>query len=395
MDGTLVDAVSLPIHCGSNACSLLAFCSADPSESWANSRCLSILNKLQEMQLGNPLTQRLSESMDFARHGGLGLRQELDTARLEWASLIAEPVHFYHDLRPLQHLLASGPLGRLDPEAVLAAMADGGTMRSRGSYEILDEVMVQRRPCIAVDLNAQDGYAAVRMALHMRSWAGGGCQVYALQDDPLHAAILQNICEIAGVGDIVHCLCGPLPDSLSVLSACLHGRLADLLLLHNATGSRLLENFSWAADLGILGCGSALMIEGILQPGTPELLWGLIRHGRDALSLVELVEVHAELGLDWMLVCQLREARNSVLLRGSTSDFPELASLIAESDYVSSQMLASAVSAPRADGVQERLLKRAEQLSQRAVAAFTQVGISPTRRVGTGLPSAGYVRNLS
>lgn len=310
---------------------------------------------------------------------------QTEAARLEWAPLINADGHKCEDAQRLQRILNIFGARQMDPAGVLAAMA-GSTSRSQGgSHIILDEIMTLRRPCVAVDLNAQDGSGAVRMALHMQSWGvGHSGKVYALLDDPLHVTILQNICEMVGVGNIVQCLCGPLPDSLSVLAAHLRGQAADLLLLHNAHGSRLLENFEAAAAQGIFDCGSAFLIEGVLRRGAPELLYGLMGHSRDILSMVELIDVHTELGRDWMLVGQLRNAQDVAIShrRSSASDFQDLSSLVAESDYLCHKLAKT----PCSEEARERLCKRLEQLLNRTVAAFSRIGICPTRSVGVSSP---------
>merc|ERR1711957_48681 len=168
----------------------------------------------------------------------------------------------------------------------------------------------------------------------------GPC-VVSIEDDPVRSAVAQNLCELAGLSQSVLFLVGA--SCLECLPAAARAvGSVDFALLHHAPGSELLSAMEYGESLGLINEKCTVLVDHMLLPGMPALLWRLSLQPSYEMELVAIQHAGSIQGEDevedWMALCHGRSAGAALESVEGLGDeakqaaFPALAALKAESD---------------------------------------------------------------
>lgn len=350
----------------------------------------SVLRKIESMRLSNNVSRRLARSLGETGVSGDVLANGITWMPLEPQDSSDRPHQRRHELDLLDAVLSHCASSSEPGELVLAAMrkyGNGLETMLPGHDVLLEQVVEQRQPRVVLDLDSHVGYGSLLAAL--RCGLRGSVFV-AIEPDPVRMAIAQSLWELAGVSSIMLPLLGPAEEWLPELPELLGGRPAEVAMIHNAEGTRLITDLEKAEGSGLLS-GCTVVSDRALRPGMPGLLWHVLGNRRAADA--ELVAVVSDEVENWMLKWSCTRWQQQPQLNGGSvtswqsADTPvlddgkkklfleELESLNAESDALWRRAL-DPHALPR-PGMEAR----AEQYVRRATAAFAGVGLLPTRHV--------------
>ncbi|KAI9850922.1 MAG: hypothetical protein M1838_004808 [Thelocarpon superellum] len=186
----------------------------------------------------------------------------------------------FDDGRELELLRAiytdpSLPEMRGHPEKVLEAIDRYGRSKhflmnvGAAKGRIVTDLIAEVKPQVMVELGGYCAYSAILFGDAVR--AAGGRQYWSLERDPVFAAIVMSLTDLAGLRDIVQVVVGASGDSLKRLHH--EGRLhhIDLLFLDHYKPAYT-SDLKLCEYLRLVAPGSVLAADNVIKPGNPPYL---------------------------------------------------------------------------------------------------------------------------
>ena len=208
----------------------------------------------------------------------------------------------------LQYVLDNASPG--DPASVCHAMDDfsEGIMTSFGVWSRMSGLSKADVLAAAVraapsgggmlEIGTYCGYSATRMAM-----AAPGVCLTTLEVDPTHVVIARNVLAMAGLHRAVDVWTGHSKAVLQRVAArrASGGEAPFSAVFMDRWGSQYMEDFGVLEEAGLLGPGSLVVADNVLQTGAPLYVWHVTRPGAYRTEFVEVAEVGSPLE-DWMSV---------------------------------------------------------------------------------------------
>lgn len=193
----------------------------------------------------------------------------------------------------------------------------------------------------------------------------------------MRAAVARCLAELAGLAEPAvaagaaagSCAVEVVPagsDGLQLVASRLAGHCADMLLLHGESGSELLHDLDRAEASGLVGPGCLIVVDRMLRPGAPGLLWRL--HSQPGYEVEVVPVAMADGGEDWTVLatCLAPQENGGPPRPAPPPPPPELAALAAEADALG-----------RRRGAGAEASRASARLAQRTRAVFAAAGLAP------------------
>ncbi|KAJ3472413.1 hypothetical protein NLG97_g11008 [Lecanicillium saksenae] len=140
---------------------------------------------------------------------------------------------------------------------------------------ILRDLITTEKPSVGVELGGYLGYSAILFADQMRRNAAANPEksplprLWSLEANPVYAAFVMSVVDLAGLGDIVKVVTGPAEASLRRLHQSGELQHVDFLFLdHNEKLYK--ADLRVCEELGIVGGGSVVVADNCGRPGAPD-----------------------------------------------------------------------------------------------------------------------------
>lgn len=179
-----------------------------------------------------------------------------------------ELLHFVYGHSSIEEIRGypSGVLKAIDDYArTKKYLMNVGEEKGRIVTNLISEV----KPQTMVELGGYIGYSALLFGDAVRK--AGGKRYFSLERDPVFAAVIMSLVDLAGLSDVVKVVVGPSADSIKRLHS--SGSLAhiDLMFLDHykpayTTDLKLCEH------LQLVTPGSVLAADNVIHPGNPPYL---------------------------------------------------------------------------------------------------------------------------
>ncbi len=179
-----------------------------------------------------------------------------------------ELLHFVYGHSSIEEIRGSpsGVLKAIDDYArTKKYLMNVGEEKGRIVTNLISEV----KPQTMVELGGYIGYSALLFGDAVRK--AGGKRYFSLERDPVFAAVIMSLVDLAGLSDVVEVVVGPSADSIKRLHS--SGSLAhiDLMFLDHykpayTTDLKLCEH------LQLITPGSVLAADNVIHPGNPPYL---------------------------------------------------------------------------------------------------------------------------
>ncbi|XP_063820808.1 catechol O-methyltransferase-like [Pseudophryne corroboree] len=132
---------------------------------------------------------------------------------------------------------------------------------------ILDNVLKETDPTVALELGTYCGYSAVRIARLLKP----GAHLFTVEMNPVHADVANQMIEFAGVQDKVKILQGSTEQIIPTLKT-EHGLQHVDFVFIDHFGNRYTADTKLLESCGLLKKGSVLIADNVLYPGAPDFL---------------------------------------------------------------------------------------------------------------------------
>ncbi|XP_068127679.1 catechol O-methyltransferase-like [Hyperolius riggenbachi] len=140
---------------------------------------------------------------------------------------------------------------------------------------ILDNLVREADPPVALELGTYCGYSAVRIARLLKP----GAHLLTIEMNPVHAAVAREMIEFAGLNNKVEVLEGSTESVIPRLKT-EHGvEYADFVFIDHF-GNRYAPDTKLLESCGILRKGSVLVADNVIYPGAPDFLEYVRTSGR-------------------------------------------------------------------------------------------------------------------
>ncbi|EMC91076.1 hypothetical protein BAUCODRAFT_80013 [Baudoinia panamericana UAMH 10762] len=163
---------------------------------------------------------------------------------------------------------------RGNPELVLKAIDDFGRTKylmnvGEDKGKIVTELIKEVKPQTMVELGGYIGYSCLLFGAAVKQ--AGGQRYYSLERNPVFGAVILSLVDLAGLSDVVKVEIGSSETSLKRLHDSGKVKKIDLMFLDHykpayTTDLKLCE------ELGLVGPGSVLAADNVIQPGNPPYL---------------------------------------------------------------------------------------------------------------------------
>ena len=143
---------------------------------------------------------------------------------------------------------------------------------------IVTSLIASVRPALMVELGGYVGYSALLFGDAVRAAAPSGTtpRYYSIEMDPVFAAIVMSLVDLAGLSDVVKVVTGASGDALKRLHQ--EGKLGkgntggvDLLFLDHVK-PLYVDDLKLCEELGIIKEGTAIAADNVIKPGNPPYL---------------------------------------------------------------------------------------------------------------------------
>ena len=164
---------------------------------------------------------------------------------------------------------------RGSPSAVLKAIDDYGRTKrylmnvGEDKGKIVTNVIAETKPQTMVELGGYVGYSALLFGDAVRK--AGGKRYLSLERNPVFAAVIMSLVDLAGLGDVVKVMVGPSADSIRRLHA--SGALShiDMMFLDHYKPAYTAD-LKLCEQLRLITPGSILAADNVISPGNPPYL---------------------------------------------------------------------------------------------------------------------------
>jgi len=140
------------------------------------------------------------------------------------------------------------------------AMSGTNSWSLRG--EMVDRVILEKKPARCLEIGTYCGYSALRIARCLPE----GSILVSIEVDPLFAAIATKIIEYAGLADRVKVLMGTVECKSRRISECLGKATADFVLCDHSK-ALFVPDLRVLEDRGVVGPGTVVMGDTTVYPG--------------------------------------------------------------------------------------------------------------------------------
>ncbi|KAI0392426.1 putative O-methyltransferase [Xylariaceae sp. FL0594] len=187
---------------------------------------------------------------------------------------------YYADGRELEllHYVLNHPAIeqlRGNPQKVLDTIDEFGRtqkyLMNIGQYKskTVIDLIKSRRPRVMVELGGYVGYSAIAFAAALRE--AGGKAYYSLEMIPEFGRVINELVDLAGLGDVVRVVVGPSSDSLRRLHGDGTVTSIDLLFLDHHK-PLYTDDLKICEELGMINVGTILAADNVIKPGNPPYL---------------------------------------------------------------------------------------------------------------------------
>ncbi|KAI9750157.1 MAG: hypothetical protein M1815_001947 [Lichina confinis] len=164
---------------------------------------------------------------------------------------------------------------RGSPSKIVGAIDEYGRnkafMMNVGEHKgkIVTDLIGEIKPQVMVELGGYVGYSALLFGDAVRR--AGGKQYLSLERDPLFAAVITSLVDLAGLRDVVQVVVGSSGGSLKRLHQEGTLKRIDLMFLDHYKPAYT-EDLKLCEELGLVGPGSVLAADNVVLPGNPPYL---------------------------------------------------------------------------------------------------------------------------
>lgn len=212
------------------------------------------------------------------------------------------PHAYTREFMTLQAVLCGAPEG--DVDACMTAIEQFAESRSLWlkitAWEkavVVHEVARLSRPGVVVEIGAYVGYSAMNLARAVRPFGG---RVASLEVDPVHATIVRNMVEYAGLTDTVDVWTGYCFDVIPHLLEKYGPRSIGMVFM-DQKGTRFHTDLGLMEELDLLADGAVVLADNVLKPGAPLYIWQLAKGPFNNLTAVSVREFLLQ-SEDWMVL---------------------------------------------------------------------------------------------
>lgn len=254
------------------------------------------------------------------------------------------PHAYTREMMTLQAVLCNAPED--DVDGCMAAVEQFAESRSLWlkitAWEkavVVHEVARLNRPGVVVEIGAYVGYSAMNLARAVRPHGG---RVASIEVDPVHATIVRNMVEYAGLTDTVDVWTGYCYDVIPHLLEQYGPRSIGMVFM-DQKGTRFHTDLGLMEELDLLADGAVVLADNVLKPGAPLYIWQLAKgpfHDLTAVSVREFL-LQSE---DWMVL-----GFHDATLPPTPEPPPELHRLAFESDAFRKRSMFDSVAPSKAD----------------------------------------------
>ena len=135
--------------------------------------------------------------------------------------------------------------------------------------KVVTDLIGEIKPKVMVELGGYVGYSALLFGDAVRR--AGGKQYLSLERDPLFAAVITSLVDLAGLRDVVQVVVGSSGESLRRLHREGTLRRIDLMFLDHYKPAYT-QDLKLCEELGLVGPGSVLAADNVVLPGNPPYL---------------------------------------------------------------------------------------------------------------------------
>jgi len=212
------------------------------------------------------------------------------------------PHAYTREFMTLQAVLCTAPAG--DVDACMAAVEQFAESRSMWlkitAWEkatVVHEVARLSVPGVVVEIGAYIGYSAMNLGRAVREHGG---RVASIEVDPIHATIVRNMVEYAGLTDTVDVWTGFCYDVFPHLLR-EYGPASIGMVFMDQKGTRFHTDLERLRELGLLADGAVVLADNVLKPGAPLYIWHLM-HGPYTHCVTVSVREFLLQSEDWMVM---------------------------------------------------------------------------------------------
>ena len=161
-----------------------------------------------------------------------------------------------------------------------------------------------------LEIGTYCGYSAIRMAMTYP-----GVRIMTLEVDPAHMVIARRMLALAGLARMVDVWTGHSKDLLHRFHLRYKGKdnLQFRVVFMDYKGSRYVEDLEMLESQGLLLPNSIMVADNVLKPGSPLVLWRLVKSGAYDTEIVRLKEF-AMPSEDWMSISVRRSQLEEIKL---------------------------------------------------------------------------------
>ncbi|KAF1920078.1 S-adenosyl-L-methionine-dependent methyltransferase [Ampelomyces quisqualis] len=164
---------------------------------------------------------------------------------------------------------------RGSPENVLAAIDEYGRTKKylmnvgEDKGRIVTDLIAEVKPRTMVELGGYVGYSCILFGDAVRK--AGGERYFSLERDPVFAAVIMSLVDLAGLSDIVKVIVGSSDESIARLTSTSQLTHIDLMFLDHYKPAYTTD-LKLAEELGLITKGSVLAADNVIKPGNPPYL---------------------------------------------------------------------------------------------------------------------------
>lgn len=135
--------------------------------------------------------------------------------------------------------------------------------------KIVTDLITEVRPRIMVELGGYVGYSALLFGDAVRRV--GGQKYFSLERNPIFAAVIMSLADLAGLSDVVKVVVGPSEDSIRRLHADKVIQHMDMMFLDHYKPAYTAD-LKLCEELRLITPGSVLAADNVIYPGNPPYL---------------------------------------------------------------------------------------------------------------------------
>lgn len=135
--------------------------------------------------------------------------------------------------------------------------------------KIVRDLIAEVKPQTMVELGGYVGYSALVFGDAVRK--AGGKRYFSLERNPVFAAVIMSLVDLAGLSDVVKVVVGPSDDSIRRLHTGKIIQHIDMMFLDHYKPAYTAD-LKLCEELRLIGPGSVLAADNVIYPGNPPYL---------------------------------------------------------------------------------------------------------------------------